>query len=401
MKTPMACFGSSTRPGIPKGEEAVTTDWMQRALAAGGTCDVPALKDMAVQQIGTRSGFVGTLLRCHLTYHEGIPTGPGSVIVKLPSKNAKARRVSRTLALYKREYDFYSALAPEAPISAPELLYGEFDEQSRLFVLVLEDLSHMKFFDRFHVASAEQARTAIRAIARLHGHYWDKHDQPPLAGLYQFSSLKNRVLLHLAYVLSVGPVLNRFGHVFSGETRRLFDAYPARLDSQFLEFSAKPQTFVHGDYHLSNIVFDVERPDDISVIDWQVCGVSCGMEDVATFAVTGLSSEMRRKIERELLEEYHEIVCSMGAQGYAFEECWQTYRQYVLSRLVTLAIAAAVVETDDPEAMKAAENYLGRLQTAIGELQAEELLPSTSRFWSFSNVFSVASTLAYKTGKML
>ena len=99
----------SDRPGIPKGEEAVTTDWMQRALAAGGTCDVPALKGMAVQQIGTRSGFVGTLLRCHLTYRAG-PTGPGSVIVKLPSKNAKARRVSRTLALYKREYDFYSAL---------------------------------------------------------------------------------------------------------------------------------------------------------------------------------------------------------------------------------------------------------------------------------------------------
>ena len=98
------------RPGIPKSEEAVTVDWMQRALVAGGTCDVLALKDMSVEQIGTRSGFVGTLLRCHLTYHEDTSTGPRSVIVKLPSKNAKARRVSRTLSLYKREYDFYSAL---------------------------------------------------------------------------------------------------------------------------------------------------------------------------------------------------------------------------------------------------------------------------------------------------
>ena len=101
---------------------------------------------------------------------------------------------------------------------------------------MLEDLSHMEFFDRFHVASAEQARTVIRAIARLHGHYWDKHDQPPLAGLYQFSSLKNRVLLHLAYLLS------------------------------------------------GNIVFGADNPDEMSVIDWQVCGVGCGMEDVATLA---------------------------------------------------------------------------------------------------------------------
>ena len=391
----------SDSPGIPKSEDAITTDWMQRALAAGGTCGVPALKDMSVQQIGSRSGFVGMLLRCHLTYRESAPTAPRSVIVKLPSKNAKSRRVSRTLSLYRREYDFYSVLGPNAPISSPALLYGEFDEPSRLFVLVLEDLSHMEFFDRFHIASAEQARTCIRAIARLHGHYWDKHDQPPLSGLYQFNSMKNRVLLHLAYLLSVGPVLKHFGHVFSDETRRLFEAYPARLDSQFLEFSAKPQTFVHGDYHLGNIVFDADNPDDISVIDWQVCGVSCGMEDIATFMVTGLSSEMRWKIERELLEEYHHIVCSMGAREYAFEDCWQTYRQYILSRLVTLAVAAAVVETGDREAMKAAENYLGRLQTAIGDLQAEDLLPARPRFWSVSNVFALSSTLAYKTGKML
>ena len=209
------------------------------------------------------------------------------------------------------------------------------------------------------------------------------------------------MLLHFAYALSVGPVLKRFGHVFSSETRRLFEAYTARLDSQFLEFSAKPQTFVHGDYHLGNIVFGVDHPDEVSVIDWQVCGVSCGMEDVATFMVTGLSSEMRRKMERELLEEYHDIVCSMGAQAYTFEDCWQTYRQYILSRLVTLAIAAAVVETSDPEAMKAAENYLRRLQTAIGDLEAEELLPSTPRFWSLSQSFAFSSTLAYKTMKVL
>ena len=63
----------SDRPGIPKSEDAVTVDWMQRALVAGGTCGVPALKDMAVEQIGTRSGFVGMLLRCHLTYHERAP----------------------------------------------------------------------------------------------------------------------------------------------------------------------------------------------------------------------------------------------------------------------------------------------------------------------------------------
>ena len=389
------------RPGIPKSEEAVTVDWMQRALTAGGMCDVWALKEMVVQQIGTRSGFVGTLLRCRLTYHEGSPTGPPSVIVKLPSRNAKARRVSRTLSLYQREYDFYSVLGPDAPISSPALLYGEFDERSRLFVLVIEDLSHMEFYDRFHVASGEQARTAIRTIARLHGHYWDKPNQPTLSRLYRFSSLKNRVLLHLAYLLSVGPVLKRFGHVFSDETSRLFEAYPTRLDSQFLEFSSKPQTFVHGDYHLGNLVFGVDHPDDMSVIDWQVCGVSCGMEDVSTFTVTSLSSEMRRKIERELLQEYHDIVCSMGARAYTFEDCWQTYRQYVLSRLVTLAIAAVVVEPDDPEAMNAAENYLGRLQTAIEDLQAEELLPAGPRFWSVSNIFAVSSRLAYNIGKRL
>ena len=389
-----------SRPGIPENESAVTVDWMQRALAAGARCDASVLKDMTVQQIGTRSGFVGMLLRCHLTWREDNPKAPRNVVVKLASRNAKARRVSRALSLYKREYDFYSVLGPTAPISVPTLLYGEFDRRSRLFVLVLEDLSHMEFFDRFQVATAEQARSAIRVIARLHGHYWEQQDQPPLSGFYRFGSLRNRVLLHLAYLLSVDPVSKRFGHVFSDDTHRLLGAYATRLDSQFLEFSVKPQTFIHGDYHLGNIVFDPDRPGSLSVIDWQICGVGCGMEDVSTFTVTGLSNEMRRGIERELLEEYHDIVCDMGAKAYSFDDCWRTYRQHVLSRLVTLAVAAAVVETDNPEAMRAAANYLGRLQTAIGDLRAAELLPPAPRLWSSSKLFSVSSALAYRIAKI-
>ncbi len=387
--------------GSPGGQGEVTVDWMRRALAAGGVCDALALKDMAVEPIGTRSGYVGSLLRCRLTYHEHASPGPGSVVVKLPSPNAKARRVSRTLALYKREYDFYNVLAPHAPISSPTMLYGELEGRGRSFALVLEDLSHMEFYDRFQVASAEQARTAIRAIARLHGRYWGRQDQPPLSGLYRFGGFGNRVLLHLAYVLSVGPVLKRFGHVFSNATRRLLETYPARLDAQFLDFAAKPQTFVHGDYHLGNIVFDARNPEKISVIDWQICGVTCGMEDVATFMVTGLSREMRRKMERELLGEYHDIVRGMGAREYTIEDCWQTYRRYILSRLVTLAIAAAVVETDDAEAMRAAENYLGRLQAAIEDLEAGELLPGAPRFGSLSSAFAISSTLARKVGNVL
>ena len=92
------------RPAIPESAAAVTIDWIQQALAAGGALDIPTLEDVVVESIGTGLGLLAEILRCHLTYHDGDgesagrgtpgigpapPKAPSTVIVKLPQFGTK------------------------------------------------------------------------------------------------------------------------------------------------------------------------------------------------------------------------------------------------------------------------------------------------------------------------
>ena len=103
-------------------------------------------------------------------------------------------------ALYRRECDYYRRLAHRAPIRSPTLLYGDIDERSNRFVLVLEDLRAMKAADQIQGGSPAQARRAIRAIAALHGRYWGKVDEPSLAGLFDTLSPKQWPTIQVLYL---------------------------------------------------------------------------------------------------------------------------------------------------------------------------------------------------------
>ncbi len=52
-----------TNPQIPASGDAITADWMERALRAGGASEVPALQDVAVEQIAGGVGLVGEVVR--------------------------------------------------------------------------------------------------------------------------------------------------------------------------------------------------------------------------------------------------------------------------------------------------------------------------------------------------
>ena len=131
---------------IPEHGDALTVDWLQRALSAGG--DFPAIRDVAVEDIGAGSGAIGSILRCALTYRDDAPESPRSVVVKLASSDKKSLRVAKLLSMYKREYFCFRHLGPDIPVGLPKLLYGDFDNASHRFVMALEDLGHMEGMDQ-------------------------------------------------------------------------------------------------------------------------------------------------------------------------------------------------------------------------------------------------------------
>ncbi len=365
----------AAKPAIPGNESDVTPEWIQQALAAGGAPDLPPVTAVAVANIGAGVGMVGIILRCHLTYHDGAGAGPETVIVKLPSAHPETVQTARTLGLYQREYAYYRQIAPHAPIRSPALLYGDFDDDSHRFVLVLEDLRHLTPVDQINGASAAQAKTAIRAIARLHGHYWNKIDQPPVSGFHNSVSPERRPLVQSVYQASLRPTLDRFGHVFPEPMRRLAEEYGHRIVEHMDAVAAGPLTFTHGDYRLDNMFFGPGHGADFAVVDWQVSGIASGLYDVAYFLSSSVAPEVRREIEHEALAEYHGIIRAMGAEDFTVAECWRSYRRNILGCFLTPIIAGGQLDFTSDRSRQLADVFLQRTLTAIADLDARDFLP--------------------------
>ena len=360
---------------IPENEDAITADWMQQALISGDVSPIAEICDVTIDDIGTGVGLVGKILRCHLTYQDVDSDGPASVIVKLPSSHSETVQTARTLGLYHREYAYYRHVALHVPMRSPSLLYGDFDDSSHRFVLVLEDLRNMASVDQLDGASAEQAKTAVRASARLHSRFWNRIDQPPASYFHESANPQRRQLVQAVYQASLVPALDRFGHLFPDHMRRLAEEYGRKIVEHLDAVAAGPRTFTHGDFRLDNMFFGAGN-DDFAVVDWQVCGISSGLYDVAYFLSSSVPPEVRRDVEREALSEYHAVINSMGVEDITFEECWRSYRQVMLGCFQTPIIAGGQLDFTSDRSRQLAEVFLTRTLTAIDDLDAREFLPT-------------------------
>ena len=383
-------------PETPASGDAITADWMRRALLAGGASDAAAIEEVIVEDIGAGVGLLGEILRCRLVCRDAVASIPATVIVKLPSQESKSRRMSRLQSLYQREYDYYRHVAPHAPIRSPRLLYGKYEDRGDRFVLVLEDLGHLQTGDQLGGATPAQARSAVRAIARLHGHYWDKVGRPPLSGFYDTGTPGRRAVIQGIYLAFLGPTLEHFGSLFSAEMRRLAEAYGPRVADHIADVGAAPQTFGHGDFRLDNMFFGAGDEDEVAVLDWQVSGLGNGLYDVAYFLGSSVSVEVRRDIERDLVGEYTDIVCGMGAKRFTFDACWRLYRQNMLGRLLVTIFVCGGLDLNDERSRRLAEIGVRRALAAIEDLDAGEFLPARRPLLSTSNVFTSLSRLAYR-----
>ncbi|WP_419938239.1 phosphotransferase [Candidatus Palauibacter sp.] len=385
-------------PPIPASVDAITPAWMQEALAAGGASGLPPIETMTVSGIGAEMGMQAELLRCRMSWRGGAAAPFESVVVKLPSAVSRTRRVSASLKFYRREYDFYRHVAHRLPFRTPALLYGDWGG-SQNFVLVLEDLEGREMVPVEGGATAAQARGAVRAIAKLHGLYWENYSDPAASALHDALSRKTRILSQLAYLRYLAPALKHFGHLFSDDMYGFAEAFGPRVSDYLYDIGREPKTFIHGDYYLPNLFYGSGGPDDVIVIDWQVSGIASGPFDVSYFMARSVEPEMRREIEREAVAEYCDIVASMGAGHLTFKACWDLYRRNMLTCLMILVVSLGLIGHTDQMSRRLAEVAMGRLVAAFDDLDAYEFLPGPRPFFSLANAFSASSRLAYRPFK--
>ena len=374
---------------IPRDGGAITAEWVESALVAGGHPLPRPLKGIRVEEIGIGAGILGQVLRCHLqrdtdqgglhdrqpTSREGDRSPPETLIVKLPSVKAKNRRMSKRLALYRREYEFYRDLGSRVPLRTPALYHAQFEPGSHRFALVLEDLRGLGVVDQVAGATPAQARRAIRALARMHGAFWNRTHEPPLAAFYDSTNPRLRPIVQTVYLASLVRTLEHSGDRFSSTTRQLAEAFGMNLTYHAATLAACPQTFTHGDYRLDNLFFAQDGTDDVAAIDWQNSGRNCGIYDLAYFLIGNLTVPVRRQIEREVAEEYHDVLLGAGVRDFTWDECWRLYRLNSLGPLLTNIIACGGLDRDSDRSRRLIEIGLARSLAALEDLDVADFFP--------------------------
>ena len=248
-------------------------------------------------------------------------------------------------------------------------------------------------------ATPEEAKQVIREIAKLHGHFWDRVDQPPMSTLYDPTRLKNRMTVQLAYLAYLPRTLRHFGEFIPSDIRQLAEAYGPQAAAHLADLTKTPQTIVHGDLRLDNIFFG--NGQELFLIDWQVSGLGGGLYDVAYFLGASVSTEVRRQIERETLEEYHDTLRNTGATEMTFTECWDLYRSNMLARLLISVLVCGGLDLSDQHTRQMAELALQRSIAAIQDLDAAQFLPAKPPVLSLASAAYALSRGGYKILKAL
>lgn len=304
-----------TAPGAVDEPEELTVEWLNRALRSAGhgleVCDA------GVGPIGT--GQTGRTFRVQMDY-AGNP-GPSALIAKLAGGDEATRR---TVGIgYGAEVGFYRHLAPDLGVRTPSCWYASITEDNMRFTLLLDDATPALPGVQAEGCSVSEARAALANLVGLHAPRWNDEGLRDLG----FLPRSGKTMATMTAEIMPGATetfVDRFRSALTDdEIRTLREVAHAIGPWQLAR--RRPFSVIHGDYRLDNLLF---HPTDGSVVavDWQTAAVGVPLRDVAYFLGTSLDTDVRRRHEEALVDEYHTGLTASGVSDYDAQQCWEDYR---------------------------------------------------------------------------
>lgn len=355
---------------IVSGPEQITADWLTHALRRDGRLG-SRVESVTVQPIGAGVGLMAEIGRLSIDYAGGEAL-PRTMIAKCAARSEN-REVARVLDFYNREVNFYNRIAHESPIRVPQTYYGAVDQETFDFVLLMEDLGDVAPNDQIAGASADEALEKVANVARLHARYWGQVHDPQYAWMYDMGAQSScEVLRDLVYKPALAPALDKFSDHFSADARHVC----SRVGEQFVEIMQKispTRTFVHGDYRQDNFIYRAGGGESV-VMDWQISGAWLGTFDVTYLICQSLRTELRRELEKPLLQRYVQELRNAGVADYDFDQAWHDYRLLCLYCLIYPITVCGSLDLANPRGRALAECMLERNLRVIEDLDCAELL---------------------------
>jgi hypothetical protein len=329
---------------VPATIDDIEPSWIEEVLDTAGFGRV-WMNDVSVDPLAAGVGLLGSVARVHLMHDDD--RAPRSVIVKLPSQDMRARSIADQFGYYRREAGTYRTLLhgiPRDEIRTPRC-YAVAEGPAGP-ALVLEDLPYPSG-DQVAGASREQALSAAELLANIHAQFWDSEQ---LQGHDWLPDPTHEVIAGYGrlFELTWPMFVNTFGANIPREHLGAAERAIVTFTSVVERFAQAPQTLVHGDFRLDNLLFAPHElaPDDepvAHVLDWQLAARGRGPYDLAFFVAGSVTPNQRRLHERAIIERYHGYLQLGGVSGYSLEDCWRDYHWgHVLNLPNPITAAVAV-----------------------------------------------------------
>ena len=323
--------------------EQITNEWLSGVLGA----------DVAIT--GTRrigDGLVGMNLRLELAVPAGCDL-PTSLIAKHPSPDPTSRATGIALRNYEREVKFYADIAPTVDIRVARCFHGEWNPADGDFVLLLEDLSPAEQGNQITGCSAELASRSVLELARLHGPRWA---DPRLADIefLQRRGVDDAVGLQVLWGMFLPGFFAIYKRYLDSEGVALIERFGERMPA-WVDGHTLPHTVTHGDYRLDNLMYASDQGGyPVATVDWQTPGHGSASGDLSYFLGAGPLPEVRREIERDLVEQYCGALAAYNVNVEA-SEVWHQYCRDAYGGIIMSVVASQIVGgSERSEAMFAA-----------------------------------------------
>lgn len=305
-----------------------------------------------------RLGVLSCIFRITVEYEGG--TGPASAIYKTSPLTADfypLRGLCKGMRSFAIEVDAYNGGLEKnmSELPAPKGYFACCDEEAARFALLLEDLASRggNFAPGDQVAGlkdeqVDAATVAFGTIAKLHARYFDQtkakncvayskeHDSPffvqMFPNMFQMAWRRYQQVCKEHGLVLDADVLE-FGNWINDRVSADMVMQGACLEKGdgFLH-----QTLLHCDYRLDNFFFDFEADGKLardadgsprwSTLDYQLVGQGNPGFELAYFFSQSVSTEFRRKHEKELLECYYKNLIAGGVSTESFP--WHEFLQH-------------------------------------------------------------------------
>jgi hypothetical protein len=361
----------------PAGPGALTSDWLTQALRSTGTITDARVTSWQIDLFGEGKGFSGQIARVGLSYDIAEANAPASLIAKfqVPPVDPDVRAAVFHSRMHEREFRFYREVAQEVALRTPRLYYGVLGAETGECLLLLEDLAPAQTPNMLEGCTAEDAALVLRHLAVFQATWWDHPRLDQMSWLPAFDEHAENDQRQYAQAWDV--FLRKVGDLLPDGLVPIGTKLKDRVAAVKRYLGQRPGTFLHGDFHLHNLLFgSAGGARTLAVIDWQACCRGRGTRDFAHFLITGLPPDRRRTHEMDLLRQYHTTLLEQGIKDYSYEQCRHDYRFTMLEEMSILVMVLAHVDFTANEASgKIRDMAIERFGAAILDHDAGELLP--------------------------